>query len=81
MELVGQLCQQLKRAEIKTVKWTERNYAVFDNFKNEIIIFTRSRKPDLKQKLAETRITVRDHTLGFNTKVTQLLGVYLNTWV
>lgn len=52
---------------------------MFDNFKDEILAFTRRRRPELKRRLAGARITVKGYTLCFNTEVTRCLGVYLDT--
>lgn len=57
----------MEKAETKAVKLGERKYVAFDNAKNEIIAFTRRRKSELKRRIAEARITVRGHTMGFNT--------------
>lgn len=55
----------------------ERNHIRFDNAKDETIVFTRRRKSELKSRIAETRFTVRVHTMRFNTEATRSLGVYL----
>lgn len=47
--------------------------------KNEITVFTRRRKPELKKKISETKITVCRHTMVFNTTVIRWLGVDLDT--
>lgn len=44
-----------------------------------MLTFTRHRKPDLRRGLADARVTVRSHTLRFNTEATCWLRVYLNT--
>lgn len=74
-----QLYKPLARAENKAMEWRERNHVVFDNSKNEMIVFTRQRKVDLRKQLAEARIAVREHTTGFNVEARRLLGVYLDT--
>lgn len=74
-----QLCVRLARAIIKGVKWGERNHVVFDNFKTEMIAFTKRRKADLKRTLEKSRITVRGHTIGFNFETTRWLKMYLDT--
>lgn len=61
------------------MEWGEDNHAEFDDTKNEIIAFTRKRKPVLKKRIAEVRFTVRGYIIGFNTKGTRWLGVYLDT--
>lgn len=66
-----QLYAQLKRIGIKVVEWSERSYVAFDKFKDEMIAFTRRQKPGIGRKLADARITVRGHTLGFNTEATR----------
>lgn len=38
---VEQICQRLERVEIKAVEWRERNHVAFDNFRHEILPFTR----------------------------------------
>lgn len=56
MDSVEQLCGWLEREEIRAVEWVERNHVALDNFKDEIIAFTRRQKPDLKRKLADAMI-------------------------
>lgn len=41
--------------------------------------FIRRRKPDLKKRLDNDRITAKAHTLGYYNEVIQWLGVYLGT--
>lgn len=72
------LSQWLERVGIKIVDWGERNLVVFDKSRYEIVAFTRRWKPDLKRRPADIRITVRGHTLGFNTDAIHWLRVYLN---
>lgn len=68
---VKQLCQRQGIALIKAVEWEEMNNIVFNNSQDEILAFTRCQKPDLKRRLAEARITDRDHTLWFNIEATR----------
>lgn len=51
--------------------WGERNHVIIDNAKEEFLAFTRPGKAELRRKLAEAKIPVRGHTLGFNTEATQ----------
>lgn len=74
-----QLCQWLERAGMKAVEWGERNHVAFYNLEDKMLAFTRHRKPDLKGRLCEARITARGYTLEFNTEAIQRLGVYLDT--
>lgn len=57
----------------------ENNLVAFDNTKNEMIAFTRERKLKVKKRIAEAKVMVCGDTMSFNTKVTRLLGVYLDT--
>lgn len=36
---------------------------------DEMIAFTRKWKLELKRRIAEARVTVREHTINFNTEV------------
>lgn len=54
------------------------NHVEFDNAKGEAIVFIRRRKPELKKRIANARITVREHTMDFNTDTMRWLGVYLD---
>lgn len=73
------LCERLKRAMTKVVKEEEDNHISFDNVKDELIIFMRRRKPELKRRILEARVVVRKHTMSFNTQSTRWLRVYLDT--
>lgn len=79
MDSVEQLYQWLGRTPIREVERGERNHVAFDNSKHEILALTGCRKLDLKQRLAEARITVRGHIFRFITEVTHWLRVYLDT--
>lgn len=74
-----QLYKMLERARIRAMQWGEKNHVVFNNSTDEMLAFTRHRKPYLKRRLAKDRITVRGYMLGFNTKMTHWLRVYLDT--
>lgn len=76
---VEQLCERQKTAGIRVMERGERNHVAFHNSRKEIIVFTQRPKQYLRRKVADTRIMVRDHTLGFNTEATGWLRVYLNT--
>lgn len=41
--------------------------------------FTRRRKPEIKRRIVEVKITVRTNTMSFNNEVTKWLGVYLDS--
>lgn len=41
-----------------------------------MIAFTRQRKTDLQKGLAESQITVREHTMRFNIEATRWLRMY-----
>lgn len=62
---VEQLCEQQAKTGINTMKCGKRSPVIFNNFKDENIAFTLCRKPDLKPKLPEVTIPVRDYTLTF----------------
>lgn len=72
-------CRFCENAVAIAVEWGERNHVVFDNPKNEMLDFTRCQKSNLRQRLAEARMTVRGHIFGFNGVATQWLRVYLDT--
>lgn len=65
-----QLCQGLERGGIRAGQWRKRNHVAFDNSRDEMLTFTRRKKPDLKQRIAEVRITVIGQRLRFNAKST-----------
>lgn len=73
------LSEPLKRAGERTVKWEQDNHVDLDNAKDEAIAFKRRRKLKLKRRIAEARITVYGHIIGFNTQATRWLRVYLDT--
>lgn len=59
------------------MKSKKKNHVVFDNLKNEMIVFPRQRKADLKRRMTEGQILVRGHTMRFNVEATRWLGMYL----
>lgn len=61
------------------MEWGKHNHIVFENTIDEMITFTRRQKLDRKRKITETRITVYEYTMEFNTEMTSWLGVYLDT--
>lgn len=76
---VEQLYERLARTGIKAVEWGERNHIAFKNSNDEMITFTRRWKPGLMWRLAQAKITVRSHTLGFHINVIWSLRVYLDS--
>lgn len=54
--------------EAKAVKSKNWNYLLFDNMKEEMIFFTRGRKPKLKKKIHEAHNIVKNSTIGFKTE-------------
>lgn len=73
------MSKRLERAGIKAVEWEERNYVTFDNTKNEAIAFKWSRKPKLKSKIVEAKITVRRHMMTSNSEDTRWLRANLDS--
>lgn len=61
------------------MEWGEDNHIEFKNEKDGVIAFTRRGKMQLKRRIGETKITLRGHTIGFNTEATRWLGFYLDT--
>lgn len=55
---VAKLCERLERAGEKTIEWGERNQVEFNNAKHKAIKFKRRRKPELKRRIAKTRLSV-----------------------
>lgn len=51
----------------------------FDHSNDEIIVFRRKRKPQLKRRIVKARIIAGGDTMSFNTEGTRCLGVYLDT--
>lgn len=70
---------KVEKVGVKAVEWEEQNHVAFGNAKDEMIAFTRSRKPELKRGIVEARVTVHGHIMRFNTKATRWLRVYLYT--
>lgn len=56
----------------------ERKHVAFDNAKDEAILFTQKSNPELKRRKIETKITVREHIMSFNTEANRWLEVYLD---
>lgn len=55
------------------MEWGEDNHVQFHNTKDEVIAFTRRRKPELKKWIADSRITVCRHIMSFTTKAIRWL--------
>lgn len=66
-----QLCTRLARVGVEAVEMEDQNYVAFDNMKNEMIVFSRRRKQVPKRRIAEDRIILYGHTMGFNTEATR----------
>lgn len=77
-DLVAYLCQRWKGSGVKAVEWWDHNHVIFDNVKEEFILFTKRRRWELKRRIAEVRAKVHRHTIDFNTEITWCLWVYLN---
>lgn len=55
---------------MKTVEWGETNHVAFDNSKDEMIAYKRRWRSNLKRRIVEARIKVREYIMSFNTKAT-----------
>lgn len=66
-----QLYERLEKSGVKPVKLEDQNHMKFNNTKNEMIVSTRRRRHDLKRMITDVRITLRGHTMSFNTEVTR----------
>lgn len=67
-DLIAQLSKLLERAGKKAVEWGEDNHVELDNRKDGAIAFTKRWELELKKRIAEVKVIVHGHNVGFNTE-------------